>query len=68
MYIYIIFFTVFQENKMDAYNLAIVMAPVLLQTSDMEERRFSIMVLEMERNVRLIEKLILYVNDIFKTQ
>ena len=54
---------------MDAYNLAIVMAPVFLQTNDMEVvRRFSLMVHEMERNVRLVEKLIFYVYDIFETQ
>ena len=52
---------------MDAYNLAIVMAPVLLQTNDMEGRRFSLMVHEMERNVKLIEKLIYFVSDIFET-
>ena len=52
---------------MDAYNLAIVMSPVLMQTNDMEGGRFSMMVLEMERNVRLVEKLIIYVTDIFET-
>ena len=55
------------DNKMDSYNLAIVMAPVLLQTNDMEGRRFSLMVHEMERNVRLVEKLIYFVSDIFET-
>ena len=55
------------ENKMDAYNLAIVMAPVILQTNEMEGRRFSLMVHEMERNVRLVEKLIYFVSDIFET-
>lgn len=52
---------------MDAYNLAIVMAPVLLHTNDMAGRRFSLMVHEMERNVRLIEKLITYEQEIFET-
>ena len=52
---------------MDAYNLAIVMAPVLLQTNNMEGRRFSMMILDMDRNVKLVEKLIIYVTDIFET-
>ena len=52
---------------MDAYNLAIVMAPVLMQTDSMENRRMSQVILAMETNVRLVEKLIYLVVDIFET-
>ena len=55
------------DNKMDAYNLAIVMAPVLMQTDSMEKRRISQVILAMETNVRLVEKLIYLVVDIFAT-
>ena len=55
------------DNKMDAYNLAIVMAPVLMQTDSMEKRRISQVILAMETNVRLVEKLINLVVDIFAT-
>ena len=55
------------DNKMDAYNLAIVMAPVLMQTDSMEKRRISQVILAMETNVRLVEKLIYLVLDIFAT-
>jgi len=56
-----------KDNKMDAYNLAIVMAPVLMQTDSMEKRRISQVILAMETNVRLVEKLIYLVLDIFAT-
>ena len=52
---------------MDAYNLAIVMAPVLMQTDSIEKRRISQVILAMETNVRLVEKLIYFVFDIFET-
>ena len=55
------------DNKMDAYNLAIVMAPVLMQTDSIENRRISQVIHAMEKNVRLVEKLILFVSDIFET-
>ena len=55
------------DNKMDAYNLAIVMAPVLMQTDSIEKRRISQVILAMETNVRLVEKLIYFVFDIFET-
>ena len=53
---------------MDAYNLAIVLAPVFMQGNDTESGRFSMMVAEMERNVRLVEKLIIYSTKIFDTK
>ena len=55
------------DNKMDAYNLAIVMAPVLMKTDSIENRRISQVIHAMEKNVRLVEKLIYFVSDIFET-
>ena len=60
-------FIFLSDNKMDAYNLAIVMAPVLMQTDSIENRRISQVILAMETNVRLVEKLIYFVVDIFET-
>ena len=52
---------------MDAYNLAIVMAPVLMQTDSIEKRRISQVILAMDTNVRLVEKLIHFAMNIFET-
>ena len=52
---------------MDAYNLAIVMAPVLMKTDSIENRRISQVIHAMEKNVRVVEKLIYFVSEIFET-
>ena len=53
---------------MDAYNLAVVLSPNLVHSDNTGSRRFSAMVADMEWNVRIVEKLIIHVHEIFGAQ
>ena len=55
-----------KENKMDAYNLAVVLSPNLVHSDNSGGRRFSAMISDMEWNVRIVEKLITHVQEVFE--
>ena len=55
-----------KEIKMDAYNLAVVLSPNLMHSDNVGGRDFSVMVLEMERSIHIVEKLIIHVEEIFE--
>ena len=54
------------ENKMDVHNMATVFSPNLVHSETPSSRRPESIMFEMEWNNRLIEKLILHVNEIFE--
>ena len=54
------------ENKMDVHNMATVFSPNLVHSDTLSSRRPESIMYEMEWNNRLIEKLILHVNEIFE--
>ena len=59
-------FFVLTENKMDVHNMATVFSPNLVHSETPSSRRPESIMYEMEWNNRLIEKLILHVNEIFE--
>ena len=56
---------VFLENKMDANNVAIVLAPNLVSSPSYDADDYSQILTEMEITNRLVELLIINVNEVF---